>query len=45
MAGEAALSHEDLLCRLQSLAERAVRRKALPANVSLQLINLSENAT
>jgi len=45
MAGEAALSHEDLLCRLQSLAERAVRRYALPANVSLQLINLSENAT
>ncbi len=45
MAGEAALSHEDLLCRLRSLAERAVRRYPLPANVSLQLINLSENAT
>ena len=45
MAGEAALSHGDLLCRLRSLAERAVRRYPLPANVSLQLINLSENAT
>jgi Ser/Thr protein kinase RdoA (MazF antagonist) len=45
MAGEAALSHEELLCRLQSLAEWAVRRYALPATVTLQLINLSENAT
>ena len=45
MAGEAALSHEELLCRLRSLAERAVRRYALPAAVTLQLINLSENAT
>ena len=45
MAGEAGLSHEELLCRLQSLAERAVMRYALPATVTLQLINLSENAT
>ena len=45
MGGEAALSHEELLRRLQSLAERAVRRYALPATVTLQLINLSENAT
>jgi Ser/Thr protein kinase RdoA (MazF antagonist) len=45
MAGEAALSHEDLLCGLQSLAERAVRRYALPATVTPNLINLSENAT
>ena len=45
MGGEAALSHEKLLCRLQTLAERAVRRYALPATVTPQLINLSENAT
>src|SRR4029079_13099557 len=45
MAGEAALSHEDLLCGLQNLAERAVRRYALPATVTPKLINLSENAT
>jgi Ser/Thr protein kinase RdoA (MazF antagonist) len=45
MAGEAALSHEELLCRLQSLAERAVRRYALPDAVTPSLINLSENAT
>src|SRR5947207_14299723 len=45
MGGDGALSHEDLLCRLHSLAERAVRRYALPATVTLQLINLSENAT
>ena len=45
MGGEAALSHEELLCRLHSLAERAVSRYALPATVTLQLINLSENAT
>ena len=43
--GEAALPHEELLCRLRNLAERAVRRYALPAAVTLQLINLSENAT
>src|SRR2546428_13990599 len=45
MGSEAALSHQDLLYRLQSLAERAVRQYALPAAVTLQLINLSENAT
>ena len=45
MGGETALSHEDLLCGLQSLAERAVRRYALPATVTPKLINLSENAT
>lgn len=43
--GETALSHEELLYRLQSLAERAVSRYALPATVTVQLINLSENAT
>src|SRR4026208_1040912 len=45
LAGEDTLSHEELLCRLQSLAGRAVRHYALPTNVTLQLINLSENAT
>ena len=45
MAGKSALSHDELLCRLQNLAERAVRRYALPPTVTLQLINLSENAT
>lgn len=45
MAGEAALSHEELMCRLQILAERAVRRYALPSAVTVKLINLSENAT
>jgi Ser/Thr protein kinase RdoA (MazF antagonist) len=45
MAGEAALSHEDLLDRLQGVAERAVRLYALPGPVTVKLINLSENAT
>jgi len=45
MGGERALSHQELLCRLQGLAERAVSRYALPPTVTLQLINLSENAT
>ena len=45
MAGEAALSHEELMCRLQILAELAVRRYALPSAVTVKLINLSENAT
>src|SRR4051794_25665245 len=37
MAAEAALSHEELLCRLQSLAERAISRYAVPASVTLRL--------
>lgn len=45
MAGEAALSHEELLCRLHDLAERAVSRYALPDDVTVSLINVSENAT
>jgi Ser/Thr protein kinase RdoA (MazF antagonist) len=45
MAGGGELSHEELLRRLQALAERAVHRFALPPGVTLQLINLSENAT
>lgn len=40
-----ALSHEELLCRLESLAARAVKHYALPDNVTVKLINLSENAT
>lgn len=45
MAGEAALSHEELLFRLHDLAERAVSRYALPDDVTVSLINVSENAT
>ena len=43
--GEAELSHEELMFRLQRLAEFAVRRYALPSAVTVELINLSENAT
>lgn len=39
------LSHEDLLQRLQALAERAVKRFDLPDGVAVSLINVSENAT
>jgi Ser/Thr protein kinase RdoA (MazF antagonist) len=39
------LSHPELLERLQVLAERAVRRFALPSNLAVTLINVSENAT
>ena len=45
MAGEPALSHEELLSCLKSLAERALSRYALPSGATVQLINLSENAT
>jgi Ser/Thr protein kinase RdoA (MazF antagonist) len=45
MGGKPGLSHEELLCRLQSLAERAVSRYGLPAGATVKLINLSENAT
>jgi Ser/Thr protein kinase RdoA (MazF antagonist) len=45
MGGEAGLSHEELLCGLKSLAERAVSRYGLPARANVKLINLSENAT
>ncbi len=45
MAGEPALSHEELLSCLKSLAERALSRYALPSGATMQLINLSENAT
>ena len=43
MAG--ALSHEELLRRLKRLAELALSRYALPGGATVQLINLSENAT
>jgi Ser/Thr protein kinase RdoA (MazF antagonist) len=43
--GSCSLVHEELLCRLQSLAERAVSRYGLPASATVKLINLSENAT
>jgi Ser/Thr protein kinase RdoA (MazF antagonist) len=39
------LSHEDLLQRLQLLAERAVARFDLPEGLTVKLINVSENAT
>jgi Ser/Thr protein kinase RdoA (MazF antagonist) len=45
MAGEPALSHEELLSCLKSLAEWALSRYALPSGATMQLINLSENAT
>ena len=45
MAGEAALSHEELLRQLQILAKRAVKRYGLPEDVTIKLINVSENAT
>lgn len=38
-------SHDRLLQHLQSLAESAVKRYALPDSVSVRLINVSENAT
>jgi Ser/Thr protein kinase RdoA (MazF antagonist) len=45
MALNGELSHDELLRRLQGLAERAVRRYDLPGGVTLKLINVSENAT
>src|SRR5678815_3825513 len=45
MAAEPALSHEELLRRLADLAERALSRYALPSGATVELINLSENAT
>jgi Ser/Thr protein kinase RdoA (MazF antagonist) len=45
MAAEPALPHEELLSRLASLAEQALSRYALPSGATVQLINLSENAT
>jgi len=45
MTGTDELTHEELLQRLQLLAERATRRYGLPADCTVKLINVSENAT
>lgn len=39
------LTHEELLQRLQDVAERSVKRFGLPDGVPVKLINVSENAT
>ncbi|MES1180214.1 MAG: phosphotransferase [Hyphomicrobium sp.] len=45
MTGSAELTHEELLQRLQSLAEHSIGRFGLPADTPVKLINVSENAT
>ncbi len=45
MTGTHELTHEELLQRLQILAERSLRRFGLPDGAPVKLINLSENAT
>ncbi|MFA5956599.1 phosphotransferase enzyme family protein [Hyphomicrobium sp.] len=45
MTGTDELSHEELLRRLQALAERAIKRFGLPDGAPVKLINVSENAT
>lgn len=45
MSTSRAIAHDIYLARLHDLAERAVNRYALPSGVTVQLINLSENAT
>jgi len=45
MANNGELTHEELLRQLQILAERAVKRYGLPDDVTVKLINVSENAT
>jgi Ser/Thr protein kinase RdoA (MazF antagonist) len=45
MTADAEFSHEELLERLQVLAEHAVKRFGLSENVPVKLINVSENAT
>lgn len=45
MTGTDELTHEELLQRLQALAERAVRRYGFPDGAGVRLINVSENAT
>lgn len=39
------LSHAEQLQRLQCLAGRAIARYGLPIDVSIELVNLSENTT
>ncbi|MBS0239141.1 MAG: phosphotransferase [Proteobacteria bacterium] len=45
MTGTDELTHEELLQRLQVLAERAAKRYGLSNDCTLKLINVSENAT
>jgi Ser/Thr protein kinase RdoA (MazF antagonist) len=45
MATNGELTHEELLQQLQVLAEHAVKRYGLPDDVTVKLINVSENAT
>jgi Ser/Thr protein kinase RdoA (MazF antagonist) len=45
MAIDDDLTHEELLRLLQDLAERAVKRFGLPDDLTVKLINVSENAT
>ena len=45
MTATGEVTHEELLQRLQVLAERAVKRFGLPDGAPVKLINVSENAT
>lgn len=45
MTANTELTHDELLRHLQFVAERAVGRFDLPGDVSIKLINVSENAT
>jgi Ser/Thr protein kinase RdoA (MazF antagonist) len=45
MAADKKPTHEELLLHLQSVAERSVSRFGLPQDVTVKLINVSENAT
>lgn len=45
MTGTDELTHEELLQRLQVLAERSLKRFGLPDDAPVKLINVSENAT
>jgi Ser/Thr protein kinase RdoA (MazF antagonist) len=45
MTGSKQLTHEELLQRLQVLAERALKRYGLASDAAVKLINVSENAT
>ncbi len=45
MTGRDELTHDELLQRLQVLAERSLARFGLPNDATVKLINVSENAT
>jgi Ser/Thr protein kinase RdoA (MazF antagonist) len=45
MTVTAELTHEELLERLQSVAQRSIKRFGLPGDALVKLINVSENAT